>query len=424
MTDLTKTRPETEMHLLGCVLIDQRTIAGVVDILGHDDFSDRDIGAGFRAAVDLWRSGHDATPTAVAADLPAEAADLVWSAYESIGSAVGATWYAHKIKEASTRREIISRCKQIAKMAASDPSDIEEIISSAQARMYEIQHKDVETTITEDLIEIQRMSSEAAESKYGTIGVPTGFQRLDDVTGGLRKQDLITVAARPSIGKTAIATNIFQNIVENTDGIKAMFFSGEMSRHQLLLRMASRRCGIDNNALARGNLRPNEWTGYTTACGELAKIMEDRLWIDDKSRPSPGHIRAIAKQKQQAFGLDIIFVDYLNIMSAPGKYAGKVEELSAITGGMKSIAKDLNIPVVLLAQVSRGAENRTEIYEPGLGDLKGSGSIEEDSDIVLFVHRSDRSAAVGKLIVGKHRNGPLVSIPLRYDGAITTFKEI
>lgn len=421
---LTESKRDTELHVLGCMLLDPRTIAGISDILAYDDFTSHDIAIAYQTALDLWAAGHALTPAIVAADLPKESAAAVWEAYEGIGSAASSMWYAGKIKEAATRRDIIARCKQITTMAQGDKRDIGDIVSAAQTSMYSIASKEIATTITEDMVEVMRMSEQAAASKYGMVGVPTGFPTLDNLTGGFNKQDLVIIAARPSVGKTAFGVNILQNIVENTDDIKAIFFSGEMSRYRILNRMASRRCQIDNNALARGNLRPDEWTKYTTAGGELSQLMEGRVWIDDKSRPSPGHIRSITKQRQQISGIDIIFCDYLQIMSMPGRHESRVSELSALTSSMKAIAKDLDIPVVLLSQVTRGAENREEMLEPCLGDLKGSGSIEEDADTVMFPHRATREAMRGKLIIAKQRNGPTSMIPLSFHGPTTTFKEM
>jgi replicative DNA helicase len=422
VNDLTKAKFETELMVVGAMLLEPRAIAGITEILSFDDFTSSDLSIIFQNIVMLWERGAEITPSSVAAELPESTANIVWDAYSGTGSAVSATWYAEKVKEAATRRELAARCRQLETTARKEKMDVSDLLAQAITRMYEIQHTDAKTTISEDLAEIQRMSQEAAKSKYGTVGVPTGYQSLDDVTGGLRNQDLITIAARPSIGKTALATNIFQNIIEQTD-LKAMFFSGEMSRHQLLLRMASRRARIDNNALARGNLSPADWSQYTDVCGELALLMDGRAWINDKSRPSPGHVRALAKQRMQSSGLDVIFVDYLQIMSVKGGGTDRVQQLSIITGAMKAIAKDLEIPVVLLSQINRGGEIGNEIREPGLSDLKGSGSIEEDSDLVIFVHRSDRRAFSGKLIIGKHRNGPLDVIPVTYEGHLTSFKE-
>jgi len=423
VTDLTRAKLETELFVIGAMLLDNRTIAGITEILDFDDFTSPDAATIFQTIVGHWENGTEATAGIVSAELTERLADIVWDAYQGIGSAVNAMWYAHKIKEAATRRELVARSRQIAKEAQSKKGDVNEIIGDAQTRMFEVQHKEKKTTIAEDFVELQRASEEAAKSEYGTVGVPTGFQTYDDLTGGLKKEDFIVLAARPSIGKTAAAVNIFQNIAERTD-LKAMFFSGEMSRHQLLLRMASRRARIDNNALLRGNLSKASWAEYTKACGELSEIMEGRCWIDDRSRPSPGHVRALVKQKQQSVGVDVVFVDYLQIMSVTGKFTGRYEMLTEITGGMKAIAKDLRVPVVLLAQVSRAGEDRDVVRQPALTDLKGTGSIEEDADIVTFVHREDRMASRGKWIIAKHRNGPLGEIPVEYENCLTSFKEI
>ena len=423
MSNLTKSKIDTELHVIGAMLLDNRTIAGIVEVLDFEDFTSPEVATIYQTAVEQWRSSSAVTPGTVSADLPQYLSDMVWDAYQGVGSAVDALWYAERVKESATRRELAARARQIAKDAETRKGDINEIIGDAQTRMFDIQHKEVRATIAEDFAELQKASEQAARSKYGTIGVPTMFPTFDNITGGLKKEDLIIIAARPSIGKTALAVNIFQNIIEQTD-LKAMFFSGEMTRHQLLLRMASRRALIDNNALARGNLSKGAWAKYTEVCGELSNMMEGRCWIDDRSRPSPGHIRAIVKQRQQVDGVDVVFVDYLQQMSAAGKYNGMYEKLTAITGGMKAIAKDLKVPVVLLAQVNRAGEYGDEIKPPSLSNLKGTGSIEEDADIVAFVHRDNRVASRGKIIIAKHRNGPLDEIPVSYEGCLTSFKEI
>lgn len=421
--NLTRAKIETELHVIAAMLLDNRTIAGITEILEHQDFTNKDVGTIFKTIVTQWQEGATVTPSSVCADMNEAMTDLAWDAYNSIGSAVDAVWYAQKVKDAATRRELAARARQITKEAETVQGEVSEIIGKAQGSIFDIQHKEVKTTIAEDFAEVQRESREAAKSKYGTLGVPTGFDTYDDITGGLRKQDMIVIAARPSVGKTAIAVNWFQNIIEKTDDFKALFFSGEMSRRALLLRMASGMSRIDNNALARGNLSKESWKKYKDTCDHLVERMEGRAWIDDKSRPSPGHVRAITKQRMQSDGVDVVFIDYFNIMSLSGKFAGRYEKLTEISGGIKALAKDLNIPVVLLAQIGRGAESRDEMIEPGLGDLKETGALEQDADIVVFPHRSNRMATQGKLIIAKQRNGPLGVVPMEFEPELTLFKE-
>jgi len=412
---------EVEGSLIGKLLMDNRFIAGVAEILSVDDFSVHDYGKVYGVILSQWAAGHNVDPYTTAAELDSDLADVPIDCYSATGSAQGAMYHAEQIRDASTRRRLYTEATRIAKQAKTDDTSIVDILSSAKDSLNVIGHVEAVRTTTDIIMGVVEASQEAAKSEHGTVGIPTGFKTLDNVTGGLKDTDLIIIAARPSVGKSALAVNVIHNIVDNTDK-KVCLFSLEMSSEQVWLRIISSMTGIDNNRLSRGDLAAGDWAKYTDAAQKCVDKYGSSVYLDEKARATPGHILAIAKQKQQQGLCDVVVVDYLNLMHVPGEASG-YSTVTAASAAMKDLAKDMKIPVVLLAQLSREAEGRGEMNAPALSDLKMSGGIEEVADIVIFPHRARRDSPRGEIIVAKQRNGPIGNFSVSFDGPTTTYRE-
>ncbi len=249
-------------------------------------------------------------------------------------------------------------------------------------------------------------------------GLQTGFSELDRMTTGLNRSDLILLAARPAMGKSAFALNIAQNVAKN--GATVAFFSLEMTREQNVSRMLSTEGSIENTALRTGELADDDWVKLAQAADTLSKC---NIFFDDTSGITVPEIKAKCRRIK---GLDLVVIDYLQLMSSGRRIENRVQEVSEMTRGLKIMAKDLNVPVITLSQLSRGTESRTG-HKPMLSDLRESGSIEQDADIVLFLYREDyyeqneENHNQATCIIGKNRHGSVGDIPLHWDGAHTRF---
>ena len=394
----------------------------MAEFLAPEHFTFYYFGQVYLEILKQWQSGVNVDAGTVSSALPENICHIPIECEGGVGTAENAVFYARKISDAAKRREIVAICHSISNMAKADEREVSDIIGDAQTRMHSVEHRQHTVSIMDEMHEIGKESEEAAKRDNKVIGVATHFDTIDQVTGGLRNGHSIVVAARPSVGKTALITNICQNIVRHGTE-KAAFFSAEQSRREILLRMISGECLIENKMLESGRLRKDEWDVYYRARNALGESMENRLWIYDKSGMTPHYIRSVAKQRQQSDGLDIIFIDYMQLLKMPGRFSGTPERLTEISHSLKDMAKDLRVPVVVAAQVGRGAEDGAGMRRPGLSDLKGSGTIEEDADVVILLHREERTSIDAEAIIAKHRNGPLGDIKMIYNGATTTFKE-
>jgi replicative DNA helicase len=275
--------------------------------------------------------------------------------------------------------------------------------------------------------------AEAAHKRDGRLaGISTGFPSLDRILGGLHKSDLIILAARPSMGKTALATNVAFSA--SAVGTRVGFFSLEMSDEQIAFRILAEQTGVPSERVRRGELTSAEFDRAVTVKETLESIS---LQIDPTPALSIGTIRTRARRQQRKHGLDLIVVDYLQLVEATNRKDGRVQEVSEISRGLKALAKELDVPVLALSQLSRAVESRAD-KRPLLSDLRDSGTIEQDADVVMFIYReeyylergsdADRRrvadvAGQAELLIAKHRNGPTGAVHLRFDGAITKFSD-
>jgi replicative DNA helicase len=421
-TSLTSPGTYDEVSLVGSLLMDNRFISPVSEILDASDFEDLGVGAVYAAVYKLWSDGQESIDVPLVSSNNPECSEVARDCFETVGTALNALNYASKIKDASTRRQIVSQCTQITDMAKNDSRDVPELIGDAQQRIYDVTVKEQDVCLTEEVVKLYAASEDAA-TREGLIGLPTGFSTIDSLTGGMERGDLWVTAARPSVGKTAIMGNTILHLLENTNAGIA-WFSAEMSRKACLTRMISDVSGIDSNRLKRGNLRKSEWVMYTEASAHVTELVKDRLLLDDRSAPTPGYIRGRVKQRQCVADVDLVAIDYLQIMGAPGQWSGnEVGRLNYLTAACKNMAKDIDVTVSLLCQIGRGSEGREVMNRPGITDLKGSGSTEQDADVIQIVHREYRDSPKGELLLAKQRNGPLGMVKVDYNGGLCRFTE-
>ena len=424
---------EAERSVLGAILIQNDTYNVAAQLVRPEDFYrdahrrifDKIIALSERGqAVDfvtlkeeLGRAGELDTVGG-----PAYIASLV----DGVPRAINVEHYAKIVKEKAVLRNLISAANAILSDAYEADQDAAEILDRAEHSIFEI----AEGRIRSGFVSLYDIAETAAESiqkaheeKKLITGVPTGFSDLDNLTSGFQRGDLIIVAARPSMGKTSLVLNMAQHVGTRTDHTVGVF-SLEMSREQLFLRMLSSEAQIDGHALRTGFLRSDDWGRLTEALGVLGQA---KIFIDDT--PSIGVLEMRAKSRRLAaeHGLHLLVVDYIQLMQGRGRFDNRTQELGAISRALKGLAKELNVPVVVVSQLSRAPEARSD-HRPQLSDLRESGALEQDADVVVLIYREDRykpeagNDSVAEIIVAKQRNGPTDTVRLAFIKERTRFE--
>jgi replicative DNA helicase len=347
--------------------------------------------------------------------------------------------HANIVEEKSTLRQLIAGGTTIVNLGFEGKQEIREIIDEAESKILSISNRKRE----EDFVPMDKLVPPAvnriaalAENKGELTGLATGFVDFDNLTAGLHPSDFIILAARPSMGKTALALNIIANVAIRSNLKKGekpksvALFSLEMSREQLVQRMMCSEAAVDAQALRLGKLNDGDWTNIWNAADKLSGA---KIYINDTPGISVMEMRSKARRLQSQAGLDLLVVDYLQLMQGSSKKSyqdNRQQEVSDISRNLKSLARELNVPVIALSQLSRGVESR-QVKKPMLSDLRESGSLEQDADIVAFLYREDyykqedeQPNNVTELIVAKHRNGPVGTIHLYFDNKVTTFRSL
>ena len=342
-----------------------------------------------------------------------------------VGSAANIEYYANIVAEKALARNLISTCTELTTEAYDGQKETEALLDDAERRILQLSDTknrgdfaSVGAVVEVTLDKITKLY----ENKAGLTGLPTGFRDLDRMTSGLQPSDLILVAARPSMGKTAFTLNIAQNVGVRQHKTVA-FFSLEMSQEQLVQRLLCQIAHIDSQKLRTGQLNSDEeWTRLTDACD---KLYESPIYIDDTPGISVAEMRSKARRLQSEHGLDLIIVDYLQLMQ--GRHAeSRQQEISEISRSLKALARELKVPLIALSQLSRSVESRQD-KRPMLSDLRESGALEQDADIVSFLYREDyydketENQHITEVILAKHRNGPVGSVKLYFKNEFTLF---
>ncbi len=424
---------EAEISLLGAMLLSREAINTAVEILGPMDFYRPAHGEIFSAISSLYLGNVPVDLITVTNELKRR------DKLESVGgntylanltaavtTVSNAKYYADIIKEKSTLRALIDNSEKIIGSAYSPDAQVEAIIEKAEKGLFDITqnvNNNGLVPVREALLESFSQIEKRAQNPFSITGVPTGFIDLDKKLSGLQKSDFVLLAARPSMGKTALMVNIAVNAALKEDAKVAMF-SLEMSRNQLVQRIISSTAHVDLQKIISGNLTEDEWASIINSMPHLGDM---NLEIDDTAGISPIELKAKCRRLKMEKGLDLIVIDYLQLMQMPGRVENRQQEISAISRNLKAIAKELDVPVLALSQLSRSPESRQD-KRPILSDLRESGAIEQDADVVMFLYRDDyynkensEKPNVGEVIIAKHRNGPTGTVELIFKKEFTKF---
>ncbi len=436
---------EAEQSVLGGCLIDGKAINKALELLTPEDFyrdSHRKI---FQAMVHLFERSMPIdlitlTETLKNMDLLEEAggASYLAALADAVPTAANISYYAKIVREKALQRRLIEVATEIAEEAYGEVTDVEEFIDRAEKRIFEISERKVRPSFF-SMKEIVKDSFKAIERLYEkkelVTGVPTGFIEFDRMTSGLQPGDLIIVAGRPSMGKTAFCVNIAQYAAIEAK-IPTAIFSLEMSKEQLVQRMLCSEAKVDSQKLRGGFLSESDWPKLTRAAGLLS---EAPIYIDDTPAISVLEMRAKARRLKAEKGLGLVIIDYLQLMRGRADANTREQEISEISRSLKALAKELHVPVVALSQLSRRPELRGENRKPQLSDLRESGAIEQDADVVVFIYREEQyrpcecprnmsctcgRRGVADIIIGKQRNGPTGEIKLAFLSRYTTFENL
>jgi replicative DNA helicase len=427
---------EAERTVLGAVLVDNAAFNSAAEVLTRDDFHREahrrifeamSVLAERSAAIDLITL-KDELQRVSALEAVGGAAYLA-SLLDGLPRMTNVEQWARIIKEKAILRNLIHASTRIAQSAFDAEDDTAVILDRAEKAIFDIAERRIRqgfVNIREIVKESYRTIDQLSTSKELVTGLPTGFVDLDNLTSGLQKGDLIIVAARPSIGKTAFCLNCAQYASLKT-GETVGIFSLEMSKEQLVLRMLCSDGRVDAHRLRTGNLGEKDWARLAKAYGELSTA---RIFIDDSGTITPLEIRAKARRLKAEHGLGLIVVDYLQLITGSGRVENRQQEVASITRSLKGLAKELNIPVMVLSQLSRAPEARGENKRPQLSDLRESGAIEQDADVVMFIYReevhkpTDENRGIAEIIIGKQRNGPVDTVRLAFLREYTRFENL
>ena len=426
---------EAEQAVLGGVLLENESLNTVLEVLSEEDFYQNAHRKVFFSMIELYEKNQPIdlvtlTDTLKSKDQLDEIGGISYltSLVDNIPTAANISYHAKIVREKSTLRILINKASEIASMSYEDGGDVDDILDQAERSIFEISESKIRPSFY-PIKELVRQSLKTIETLYGKneliTGVPTGFEGLDRLTSGLQPSDLIIVAGRPSMGKTSFALNIAQHAALEAS-MPVGIFSLEMSREQLSLRMLCSEAQMDAQKLRSGFLDKRDWPKLVTAAGSLS---ETPIFIDDTPALSILEMRAKSRRLKSEHGLELIIVDYLQLMRGRTAIERREQEISEISRSLKALAKELNIPVVALPQLNRRVEDRHD-KRPQLADLRESGAIEQDADVIIFIYRDELynksednvNKGVAEIIIGKQRNGPTGMVKLVFLDKYATFK--
>jgi replicative DNA helicase len=427
---------EAEQSLIGGLMLDALAWDKVADVITSDDFYRKDHRLIFTAIANLVESGSPCDVVTVSEHLDSRSElenagglEYLATLTNETAGAANARAYAKILRERSTLRALISAGNEIAGSAfTNDGRSAAEILEDAERMVFEIAEqgsrgkkgfrslKDI-LPATVDRIDLLH------QSEGDITGISTGFAEFDKLTAGLQPGDLVIIAGRPSMGKTTLAVNIAENAAIGSK-VPTAIFSMEMPAEQLAFRMISSLGRVDQTHLRTGNFPDEDWSRINTA---VQLMSEAPVFIDDTPSLSPSEIRARARRLQREHGLGLVVVDYLQLMQIPGNNENRATEISEISRGLKAMAKEMSCPVIALSQLNRGVEQRTD-KRPVMSDLRESGAIEQDADIIVFIYREEvynqdtPRKGIADIAIAKQRNGPIGDFPLTFVGRYTKFE--
>ncbi len=428
---------EAEKSLLGAMMLADDAMAEILTVLRPDDFYEVRHQIIFQAMSSLYDQHKPIDLLTLTAELKTQkklkeigGAPYLTELSNFVPAAAHAKAYAEIIEKASTRRRLIKAGNNIANKAYAEDVNVDDLVGEAEKELFEVSDKIVKS----DYVAMDQLLADALEriaelqrNKGALRGLKTGFTDLDKKTAGLQKGDLVIIGARPAMGKTTFAQNLAYNIANiNKKGV--LFFSMEMAANEIVDRMISDIADVDNWRMRTGNLSDEEFSRIGDALGDIDELP---IYIDDTSSMTIAELRNKARRAMHDHGISVVIVDYLQLMAGSDRYAGnRVQEVTEISRGLKVLARELEIPVVALAQLSRNVTGRDD-PRPVLSDLRESGSIEQDADLVMFLHRPDyykkpeeEDTNVTELLIRKHRHGAIGVIELFFDGEKSRFMSL
>jgi len=425
---------EAEEALLGALLIDSDAIARVAPFLRPQDFYRERNGVIYAVRLELYNRNEPGDFVTMVDELERRGklqdvggASYLTSLISAVPTAVHAEYYARIIERCALMRRLIEAGGKIAAIGYENPSDVDEALDRAEHILFDVSQRRVSqefTPLHQALKDYFDQIDYLHEHRGEVIGVPTGFRDLDKLTGGLHASDLIIIAGRPSVGKTGFALSIARNAAV-VHHVPVAIFSLEMSVDQLVQRLLCTEAMVDSQRLRSGFIDEYEWDRISKSFGVLS---EAPIYIDDTAGVSTLELRTKARRLKTDADIQLIIVDYLQLMQGRG-LENRVQEVAEISRGLKALARELNVPVVALSQLSRAVESRQD-HRPVLSDLRESGSIEQDADIVMFIHREELynpntdKRNIADVILAKHRNGPVGQIPVRFFPGQTRFADL
>jgi len=423
---------EAEQTILGGILINNDALNQVVDILSGEDFYRETHAQIFEGMLALYNRDDPVDLITLSQVLKERGAldkiggtDYLASLAEATSTSAGIMYHAKIVNDLSTRRSLISHCARISESCFQFTNDTDEVLDSAEQSIFEI----AERNIDQDFFPLNEVIKESFKKLETTThkgdfitGISTGFTDLDNLTSGLQPSDFIIIAGRPSMGKTSLALNIAHYAAfEEKAGVAV--FSLEMSRLQLGIRLLGLDAMIDASKLRKGSLQDDEWIRLTDAANRLSEMP---IYVDDSSGLSVLEMKAKARRLRKKHNISLVIIDYLQLMQSKKSVESRQQEISDISRSLKALAKDLNIPVVALSQLNRKVEDRPN-KKPILADLRESGAIEQDADVILFIYReelynqTEENKGKAEIIIAKHRNGPTGKIDLTFREKYTKF---
>ncbi|WP_022919159.1 replicative DNA helicase [Ruania albidiflava] len=431
-----KTPPQdvaAEQSVIGGMLMSKDAIADVVEVLRGNDFYRPAHEAIYDAILDLYGRGEPADAVTVAAELTkrGELARIGGAPYlhtllSSVPTAANAGYYARIVRERAVLRRLVDAGTRIVQLGyATDGGDVDDLVNTAQAEVYAVtERRTAEDYVPlKDVINSTMEEIDAASHRgEGMVGVPTGFTDLDLLTNGLHPGQMIVLAARPAVGKSTLGLDVARS-ASIKHGMTSVIFSLEMSRNEISMRMLSAESQVPLQNMRKGTMRDEDWTRLARTMG---RVSEAPLFIDDSPNMSLMEIRAKCRRLKQRHDLKLVVIDYLQLMSSGKRVESRQQEVSEFSRAIKLLAKELEVPVIAISQLNRGSEARTD-KKPQMSDLRESGSIEQDADVVVLLHREDmyekESARAGEadIIVAKHRNGPTDTIVVAFQGHYARF---
>ena len=434
--------PEVERAVLGALMIDKDAYAIVCETLYPESFYEPRHQKIYAAIRDLAMSEKPIDIITVADQL-AKSGELenvggpvyITELSSRVSSSANIEYHARIIAQKFLARQLISFASDVETKALDESTDVDELMQVAEGALFELSQKNMKkdyTQIDPVITAAMAVINKAAENKDGLTGVPTGYHKLDDITSGWQESDLVIIAGRPAMGKTSFALSMAKNIAADYH-VPMAFFSLEMSNVQLVNRLISNVCEIQGSKILNGQLQPDEWDRMDT---RINNLLGAPLFVDDTPGLSVFELRTKARRLVREHGVKIIMIDYLQLMNANGmRFSSRQEEVSTISRSLKGLAKELNIPILALSQLNRGVESREgmEGKRPQLSDLRESGAIEQDADMVLFVHRPEYYhlyeddhgndlRGMAQIIIAKHRKGATGDVLLTFRGEYTRFE--